>query len=33
MRKQQFRVLYREFLVRMVDLEVLSSHSCSPMCV
>jgi hypothetical protein len=27
MRKQQFRVLYREFLFRMVDLEVLSSHA------
>ena len=27
MEKQQFRVLYREFLFRMVDLEVLSSHA------
>lgn len=27
MQKQQFRVLYREFLFRMVDLEVLSSHA------
>ncbi len=27
MAKQQFRVLYREFLFRMVDLEVLSSHA------
>src|ERR1700722_2382928 len=25
--RQQFRVLYREFLFRMVDLEVLSSHA------
>lgn len=27
MNKQQFRVLYREFLFRMVDLEVLSAHA------
>ncbi len=27
MHKQQFRVLYREFPFRMVDLEVLSSHA------
>jgi CubicO group peptidase (beta-lactamase class C family) len=27
MEKQQFRVLYREFLFRMVDLEVLSAHA------
>ena len=27
MMKQQFRVLYREFLFRMVDLELLSSHA------
>ena len=27
MNQQQFRVLYREFLFRMVDLEVLSSHA------
>jgi CubicO group peptidase (beta-lactamase class C family) len=27
MTKQQFRVLYREFLFRMVDLEVLSAHA------
>jgi CubicO group peptidase (beta-lactamase class C family) len=27
MNKQQFRVLYRQFLFRMVDLEVLSSHA------
>ena len=27
MNKRQFRVLYREFLFRMVDLEVLSSHA------
>jgi len=27
MAKRQFRVLYREFLFRMVDLEVLSAHA------
>jgi len=27
MEKRQFRVLYRQFLFRMVDLEVLSSHA------
>jgi hypothetical protein len=27
MTKLQFRVLYREFLFRMVDLEVLSAHA------
>ena len=27
MRKRQFRVLYREFLFRMVDIEALSSHA------
>src|SRR5258708_14804793 len=27
MTKRQFRVLYREFLFRMVDLEVLSAHA------
>ena len=27
MHKLQFRVLYREFLFRMVDLEVLSAHA------
>jgi hypothetical protein len=27
MRKRQFRVLYREFLFRMVDLEALSAHA------
>src|SRR5690348_3325308 len=27
MEKQQFRILYRESLFRMVDLEVLSSHA------
>src|SRR5260370_30424725 len=29
MTKLQFRVLYREFLFRMVDLEVLSAHALS----
>ena len=27
MTKSQFRVLYREFLFRMVDLELLSAHA------